>query len=140
MRALCVCHYGHSRSVALVRRLHHRGIEAIAAGAHTAGWVGLKVLSEWASHIFVMEPQFIEQIPYEERDKVIVIDVGPDKWSNPYNPELLALVDSLYERWANTITTPPPEIKAQLPQGPIVYNAIMARSNQLNNIPDPRNN
>ena len=101
MKALCVCHYGHSRSVALVRVLHGIGIEAVAAGAHTAGSRFLKMMSEEATHIFIMEPGYLEQIPYEDRDKVVCLNVGPDRWSNPYNQELLALCKKLLEEWAS---------------------------------------
>jgi fatty acid/phospholipid biosynthesis enzyme len=52
-----------------------------------------------ATHIFVMEPGFASVVPYEHRSKVVVLDVGPDRWSNPYNQELLALVDKLYTDW-----------------------------------------
>ena len=106
MRALCVCHYGHSRSVALVRVLHGKGIEAVAAGAFTAGSQFLRAACEQATHIFVMEPHFLEQIPHEERDKVVCLNVGPDKWSNPYNQELLALCEKLLEETLYTSKRP----------------------------------
>lgn len=99
MQALCVCQYGHSRSVALVRRLHHRGINAVAAGVGTAGPLFLKAMCDEATHIFLMEPHFVLHIPKEFRHKVVVMDVGPDIWSNPYNQELLQKVDDLYTAW-----------------------------------------
>lgn len=50
---LCLCQYGHSRSVALARLLHSRGIPAVAAGVWTGG-SAIAVLSEWADVIAVL--------------------------------------------------------------------------------------
>jgi len=87
MRFLCVCQYGHSRSVCLTRVLHAKGYQAIAAGAHTSPdaihWNAM-----WADHIVLLQPHFISAVPNGCRDKVVVFDVGPDRWSNPYNKEL----------------------------------------------------
>lgn len=94
MNVLCVCQYGHSRSVALARALHARRIPAVACGWLTAG-TGLAALAAWADRIAVLEPGYAAHVPADHRAKIIVIDVGPDRWSNPYHPELAALVDRL---------------------------------------------
>jgi hypothetical protein len=94
MKFLCVCQWGHSRSVALCRVLHHHGHVAIAVGIQRSG-DGLTVLSDWADHILTLETGFAEFIPPQYRHKVIDFHVGPDRWSNPYNQELLKLLEGM---------------------------------------------
>lgn len=92
---LCLCRCGHSRSVALSRIFHKYGIPAVAAGADTAGPDALRVLSQWADRVIVLEEKFAAAVPDVSRPKVFAMDIGPDRWSNPYHPELLALVERL---------------------------------------------
>ncbi len=119
-RVLCVCQYGHSRSVALARRLHHRKIVAVAAGWSTGG-DALAVLSAWADVIAVMTPEIVNtHIPAEHRHKVADFNVGPDRWSNPYNHELLAICDKKIEEFlarGSTAILPPPMLRLPVPCG-----------------------
>jgi hypothetical protein len=88
MKFLCICQYGHSRSVACCRVLHGQGQTAVAAGWSTSG-DAIAVLSRWADAIcLVSGVDGLTQIPYDQRHKVHNLDVGPDRWSNPYNQEL----------------------------------------------------
>jgi hypothetical protein len=91
MKCLCICQCGHSRSVALARRFHSLGIPAVAIGVQTSG-DAVSVLAEWGSHIFVLEPHFARIVPECHKQKVVVFDVGPDRWVNPYHPELEAIL------------------------------------------------
>jgi hypothetical protein len=95
MKNLCICQYAHSRSVALARLLQQKGQVAVAIGVGTSG-DAIKVLAPWADRIFVLQEQYKEFVPAEYHDKVIVMDVGPDKWSNPYSQELAALLETKY--------------------------------------------
>ncbi len=96
MNYLCVCQYGHSRSVALTRVLHHHNIPAVACGWQTAGefleWLCMK-----ADRILLLEESFSQYIPLGYRDRCVVLDVGRDRWSNPYHPELLQLLTTMCE-------------------------------------------
>lgn len=96
MKYLCICQWGHSRSVAMAKTLQEKyGQEAVACGVDGAE-SAIPVLGEWADYIFVMQPHFMDWVPEALRHKVVVTDVGYDKWSNPYHPELLALCRNLY--------------------------------------------
>lgn len=97
-RWLCVCTYGHSRSVALVRELHHHGIPAVACGHATAG-DGLYTLSGWADVIALVAGEGLTRIPENCRHKVVSFDVGPDRWSNPYNAELAGIMRDKLNRY-----------------------------------------
>lgn len=98
MNFLCICQCGHSRSVAMTRILHARGFPAVAVGASTCGEAYLHLLG-WATHIIVMQAHFaniIDQNNGVVRGKLVTFDVGPDKWANPYNHELLALCETKF--------------------------------------------
>lgn len=97
LRFLCVCQYGHSRSVALARRLHSRHVPAIACGVATAGpW--LPSLLGWASHVLLLDDALRGAIPVEHAAKVVSFHVGPDRWVNPYHPELAALLEAMIDQ------------------------------------------
>ena len=92
---LCVCQYGHSRSVALTRVLHGRGYHAVAVGVGTAG-TAFPVLCGFADTILLLDKQLIPYVaPWA--GKVTLMDVGPDVWSNPYNADLLDLLGGMVD-------------------------------------------
>jgi hypothetical protein len=91
VRFLCICQYAHSRSVACCRVLQARGHEAAALGAGTAA-SAIPHLSMWADKIILMDPAFGAKVPLPDRHKIDVFDVGPDRWSNPYNEELQEII------------------------------------------------
>lgn len=94
MKYLCICHFGHSRSVAIARALHGRGLSAVAIGAHSSG-DAVVPLAAWADVIFAVDPTHAYQVPAEYRHKVKAFPLGPDVWSNPYHHDLIAKVDAL---------------------------------------------
>jgi hypothetical protein len=93
-RFLCVCQYGHSRSVALCRVLHGLGLQAVACGFATAP-DALPALAAWADVVALLTPEAAPLIPAAHRHKVADFNVGPDRWSNPYHPELRAILASM---------------------------------------------
>lgn len=96
LRFLCVCQYGHSRSVALARRLHARHVPAIACGVATAGpW--LFPLCDWASHVLLLDDALRGAIPAASVAKVVSFNVGPDRWVNPYHPELADVLEKMID-------------------------------------------
>jgi predicted protein tyrosine phosphatase len=54
------------------------------------------MLFDWADYIVIMEPSFEKYIPEESKNrpdgsrKLFCYDVGPDKYGNPFHPELQA--------------------------------------------------
>lgn len=96
LRLLCVCQYGHSRSVALARQLHGRKVAAIACGVATAGpW--LFPLCDWASHVLLLDDALRGAIPAASVSKIVSFNVGPDRWVNPYHPELADLLAKMID-------------------------------------------
>lgn len=78
----------------MARELHKRKHAAVAIGAHSSG-DAVSILAAWADTIFVLQPGYMNYVPLEHIGKVVVMDVGPDKWVNPYHPELAALLDQM---------------------------------------------
>jgi hypothetical protein len=87
MKFLCLCHYGHSRSVALCRVLHARGHEAVPVGVGTSP-SAIPRLCLWADKVVCLQEGFAKHVPPGFAGKVVIMDVGPDRWSNPYNQDL----------------------------------------------------
>lgn len=105
MNLLCICAYGHSRSVCLARLFHGMGYNAISIGYGTSG-SGLSVLTEWADYIMIVDQNASPHIPQQHIHKCKNFDVGPDVWQNPYNKELRAKFELLVkeqtpELWKN---------------------------------------
>jgi len=91
---LCVCQYGHSRSVALTRVLHMCHVEAIAVGYRTSpDW--LHLMSGVADKILILDSSYRRHILPVYHDKIIDMHVGPDRWANPYHKELLTILAGL---------------------------------------------
>lgn len=80
--------------MALTRVLHGRFIEAVAVGAMTAP-SAIACLAAWADKVIVLQKDFVIAVPIELRHKILIWDIGPDRWSNPYNQELLTLLEGL---------------------------------------------
>ena len=93
---LCVCQHGHSRSVALAREFHKRGIPAVAMGVSTAGPAG-EVLMREAAAICLLDDALRGAIPGGYGAKVDSFHVGPDRWVNPYNTELAGILSVMID-------------------------------------------
>lgn len=94
MKFICICNYGHSRSVAMCRVLHERNHEAIPVGYDTSYDAAMTLMSMcWPDHVIFMTKELAQKapIPIGSRRKIEINDVGPDIWSNPYNQDLLKL-------------------------------------------------
>ena len=102
MNCLCICWYAHSRSVALARLLQFKGHKAVAIGIGTSG-DAIDILAPWANKIFVLEENYKDFVPKEYQDKVVVFDVGPDIWSNPYNMELAGILEGMYQEYSKEL-------------------------------------
>lgn len=87
-RFLCVCTWGHSRSVGMVRYVNKHGHFGVACGVQGGGIHALRQLSEWADVILLAETRMVHAISQEFVDKVVDLNIGPDKWVNPYSKDL----------------------------------------------------
>ncbi len=81
MRVLTVCEGGNVRSVALAYVLKSKyGQDAISSSWRYNSSPTLGMLFEWAERIVVAQEVFVEKIPEQYRPKVLVLDMGPDRW------------------------------------------------------------
>lgn len=92
---LCVCQYGHCRSVALARCLHSRKLNAVAVGTSTAGKETLRMLCIGAHRVLLLDDALAGSLPAEARGKTVSFHVGPDRWVNPYNQELAKILEGM---------------------------------------------
>jgi hypothetical protein len=95
MKYLCVCDGGNVRSHALAYVLHDlKGHEAIAVGRIRVSAETMEMLCGWSDRVVLMQPHMIESIPNSHRSKVLVTDVGVDRFGIYIHPELLAMVNA----------------------------------------------
>jgi predicted protein tyrosine phosphatase len=95
-RVICVCQGGNSRSVACAYVLKYEfGIDALACSWEKNSPETMALLFRWATIIIVMQAEFKPKIPARFHGKVLIIDVGPDKWCNGLHPELVELCYNL---------------------------------------------
>lgn len=88
-RFLTVCEGGNCRSVSLAMMLKAtKKYDAIACSWKDISETTFDMLAAWAHRIIVMEGYMLDKIPERHRDKVMVLDVGEDRWCNPFHPEL----------------------------------------------------
>lgn len=93
LKILTMCQGGNSRSVAAGYLLKYfYGMDAVAIGWEKNSQETLDMMMNWADAIIVMQEEFLEYVPDAYDYKLYVLDVGPDKWFNSFNPELLQIV------------------------------------------------
>jgi len=97
---LTICSAGLCRSVALadVIKLHFEPADApetypdvIPAGIDKNSKV-FDLLYPWADKIVVMQEKFAKRIPEEWASKVMICEVGPDRYGHSHNSELIGMV------------------------------------------------
>lgn len=89
MKLVCMCRGGNVRSVAAKQILNRFfGHETIAIGLDTTSAGTKRFLFEWADYIIVMKDSFVTGVPEDFRCKVVLLDVGDDKYGTPFNEEL----------------------------------------------------
>lgn len=92
MKILCVCRGGNSRSVTcayLLKQVY--GHDALAVSYKYNAPETLRMLCDWADKIVVMRLGIVQRIPAEFFYKILIADVGTDKWFHPSN-ELMTLI------------------------------------------------
>lgn len=91
-RYLVVCDGGNVRSHAIAYVLKwemHQ--EAIAVGRLYMTDDTMRLLSEWAEIIVIVQSHMIESIPVSEHGKVRCAELGVDRWGYHFHPELMGL-------------------------------------------------
>lgn len=68
------------------------GDEALPAGA---GSGEIKELADWADRVIVVEEALMDALPDTIKQRAELIELGPDRWGDPANPELLGICRQL---------------------------------------------
>lgn len=100
MKFLCICEGGTVRSGALAWSLRYNFNQGRVI---QASWLktpqeDLDMLATWADYIIVLEPKFADKFE-RFKSKVRILDVGPDVWKNPLDPNLQKIVSEYAQRW-----------------------------------------
>lgn len=99
---LCVCEGGTVRSGAIAWSLRYNfGQGRVLQASHAkTPQEDLDLLGAWADYIIVMEPKFSEKFVSKFKEKIRILDVGPDVWKNPLDPGLQKMVSEVAQRWS----------------------------------------
>lgn len=94
MKVLTMCQGGNVRSVALGYLLKYfGGHDAVACSWEKNSPQTILMLCQWADKICVLQEEFKVYIPKRFwRRKLVVVDVGPDRWGNSLHPELVMIL------------------------------------------------
>lgn len=102
MKILTICRGGLVRSVALASVLRYEvDHDPIAYGIEKAAEDTMRMLFGWCDRIVVMQPEYADEIDRLNigKPRYCICDVGPDVWSNPLHPDLLAKVRVYVAGW-----------------------------------------
>jgi hypothetical protein len=101
VKTLAICQGGLVRSVALVSVLRYiSDQDALAYGLEKGTPKTMRMLCGWADHVVVMQEKFASAVADYYDKMICVCDVGPDIWSNPFHPDLVARVTQYVSEWA----------------------------------------
>lgn len=97
---LCMCQGGNVRSVSLAFVLEHQfQQDALACGWSTNPEATRIMLYQWADFIVLMQAAFAEHVPAEFKEKIRVVDVGPDTYGTPMHSSLLDFLSKVVAGW-----------------------------------------
>jgi predicted protein tyrosine phosphatase len=101
MKTLAICQGGLVRSVSLTSVLRYMSDQdAIAYGLEKGTLRTMQMLCDWADHVVVMQEKFATPVDAFFKKMICVCDVGPDIWSNPLHPDLVAMVTKYVMEWS----------------------------------------
>ncbi|HXJ31083.1 MAG TPA: hypothetical protein VNG35_10595 [Gemmatimonadales bacterium] len=94
MRIVTVCEYGLNRSVTAKWLLQFRDHEVIPAGVKNLSEDTLDMLFDWAELVILLDARYHSVLMdlTVPADKILVWDVGPDRFDHHHNRELIGLL------------------------------------------------
>lgn len=96
-KILTICAMGNSRSVALAFSLKEMKYDAIAMGIEIASDDTQKMLFEWANKIILVDKRFEHKIPEIYKEKLLIWDVGGDRFFRGFEPELMDMYTTYWK-------------------------------------------
>ena len=90
-KVLTVCIQGVSRSVALMWMLKNfYGIDALAVGIKANSLETIQMLFDWADVVIITTKEIgYDELPDEYKKKILLWDVGGDRYFMGYHPDLI---------------------------------------------------
>jgi len=98
---LCICNHGNVRAHCLAWILRNRGYETIALSFHKHSIETLGLVGDWCDKAFVMCEDVEDQKKLKDlfKEKFVYLDVGPDIWGHPFNPDLKELLEEKLQKF-----------------------------------------
>ena len=73
-------------------------MDALAASLEANSSDTLKMLFDWADRIILVEDMMKKYVPKLYYSKLLILDIGPDRWGQSLNPELLQICSDLLSK------------------------------------------
>ena len=96
---ITVCEGGNVRSVGLAYLLKVHGQDAIAMSWRFNNPETLGKMFNWADYIVIMQAKFKEHIAEIFHHKLLVVDVGEDRYGYAFHPELQGGLTPIVKDW-----------------------------------------
>ena len=105
MKILTICDQWNNRSVHFAHPLKYWGNECISIWIKNTGPETLSMLYNWADIIICTEKEQTAHLSliWKFKEKVLLLDVGPDNYPRPFNKELHEKVRKLLEENKNIL-------------------------------------
>ena len=95
-KILTLCAGGNVRSVGLRYLLHYKyGHEVLACGQDANNLETREMLCKWADYVIPVTQEYAKFVPVEYSNKIIVYEIGEDRFSYAFHPELIQICDNL---------------------------------------------
>lgn len=90
-KIVTACSQGLCRSVGLadVLKLHFEPVDVIPVGMNSNSPETIRMLAEWCDVFITMTPNLGRKLPQEFQHKLMVCDVGQDRYKSSKHPELI---------------------------------------------------
>ena len=93
-KILTMCAGANVRSVGLKYLLKYKyGHEALACGQDANTIETRNMLCDWADYVIVVDKEYAPEVPEKYKDKLLIYDIGVDRFGYAFHPELLTIAD-----------------------------------------------
>ena len=91
VKIVTACSQGLCRSVGLadVLKLHFEPVDVIPVGLNSNSKETLTMLGNWCDHFIIMTESLRKRMPSGLENKILVCEVGQDRYKNSKHPELI---------------------------------------------------
>ena len=67
--------------------------QALACGQDANTIETRNMLCDWADYVIVVDKEYAPEVPEKYKDKLLIYDIGVDRFGYAFHPELLTIAD-----------------------------------------------